>query len=214
MIAVIIFGFVAGFLGAIPVAGPVAAMVIQRAVARRFGAALWVAIGSGVAEAIYAALAVVGFSFLVEYEWVTPVSKAVAAVILIGVGLMFALKPPTSPSDKESVDKAKGDSLLEQWFIGFGVTIVNPTLLATWGAATSMLHASGWATIDSSMGIPFGLAVGVGCTAWFVVIIALIRKYASNFTPEALNTFIRWMGWGLVGLGVFFLVRFVQYLVA
>ena len=68
MIAVIIFGFVFGFVGAIPVAGPIAAMVVERSILGRFRAAIWLAIGSAIAEGGYAALAVFGFSFLFQYS--------------------------------------------------------------------------------------------------------------------------------------------------
>ena len=67
MIAVVIFGFVCGFVGAIPVAGPIAAMVVERSIIGRFKAAIWLGVGSAVAAGGYAALAVFGFSFLVDY---------------------------------------------------------------------------------------------------------------------------------------------------
>lgn len=213
MIAVIIFGFVFGFVGAIPVAGPIAAMVVERSIIGRFRAAIWLAIGSAIAEGGYAALAVFGFSFLVDYEWVDPASKLVAGIILIGLGLVFAFKPPVQEGDSGDTRRA-ADTWFGQMMLGFGITAANPTLMATWTVATSMLHASGWAELTPLTGIPFGLMVAVGAASWFVIMVAIIKRVRGRFKTESLQRFVQAMGWLLVGLGVWFTVLFVKYMVA
>ena len=212
MVAVIVFGFIFGFFGAIPVAGPVSAMIVERSIQARFGGAFLLALGTSVADGLYAAFAVYGFSFLVDYPWVMPASKAVAGVLLIAVGLMFALKT-TAPGEQAHDPNRDPDSLIGHFALGLGLTLANLTLLATWTVATSMLYASGWVTLGPSTGIPFGLAVAAGAACWFCMIVVIIRKIRGRFKPESLARFIKWMGWGLVGLGAWFTVLFVKYLV-
>ncbi|MCA9516807.1 MAG: LysE family transporter [Myxococcales bacterium] len=223
MIAAILLGFGMGFVAAIPVAGPVSAMVIERTLDKRYAAALAVAFGSALAEGFYAALAVLGVSLLADYPWMEPASKAVAAAILIGVGLSFALRKKQEHDDDEGgeddgaggkrKDKKQKKTPLGQFAIGFSVTIVNPTLLATWTAATSMVVAAG-VELRPILGAPFGLAVALGVSSWFSLVVYLVRRFTKSFKPSSIRRVIGWIGWGLVGLGLYFAFLFVKELAA
>lgn len=219
MIGAILLGFAMGFLAAIPVAGPVSAMVIERTLDKRYAAALAVAIGSALAEGFYAGMAVVGVSLLAVYPWLEPASKALAAAILIGVGLSFALKKKKVDDDDDegAVDgntksKRPKKTTLGQFAIGFSVTIVNPTLLATWTAATSMVVATG-IELSPILGAPFGLAVALGVSSWFALVVYLVRRFTKSFKPSSIRKVIGYIGWGLVALGLYFVVLFVKELI-
>ena len=213
VLAALFFGLILGFLGAIPVAGPVSAMVIERALDRRFSAALLVAIGSALAEGIYAFLAILGFSAFADLPWVAAGSKAVAAVVLIAVGLSFALRrAPAADPNTPLGPPPKDGALRRQWFIGFSVTIVNPTLLATWGAAASMLIASEWVTLEPVTGVPFGLGVAIGASSWFALLVLIVKRFTHNIKPSSVRRIIRGIGWALVGIGAWMAVAFVRAL--
>jgi len=207
------FGFAMGFLGAIPVAGPIAAMVLERALDRRYVAALLLAAGSSVAEGFYAFLAVLGFAAVADRPWVAPASKLVAGLVLIAVGLAFALRRRPEATEDDAGPHAappRDGALYRQLLLGFTVTIVNPTLLATWAAATSMLVASEWVTLTPLTGVPFGLAVALGATTWFALVVVLVRRFTRHLRPSSVRRIIRGLGWGLVGLGGWFLILFVR----
>ncbi len=214
MLTALLFGLIMGFLGAIPVAGPVSAMVIERALDRRFLAGLLLAIGSAIAEGLYAFLAILGFSAFADLPWVAAASKAVAGVVLIGVGLSFALRraPPAGADDHRTIPPPEDGTLWRQWFIGFSVTVVNPTLLATWGAAASMLVASEWVTLEPITGVPFGLGVMLGASAWFALLIMIVKRFTRDIKPSSVRRIIKWIGWLLVGLGGWMLILFVRAL--
>ncbi|TNF32065.1 MAG: hypothetical protein EP329_11300 [Deltaproteobacteria bacterium] len=214
MLTALFFGLVMGFLGAIPVAGPVSAMVIERALDKRFLAGFLVAVGSALAEGAYAFLAVLGFSTFAERPWVAPASKAVAAVVLIGVGLSFALRKHTEPAheDDGTPPPSRDGSLWRQWFIGFSVTIVNPTLLATWGAAASMLVASEWVALEPMTGVPFGVGVAAGAAGWFGLLILIVKRFTRDIKPSSVRRIIKWIGWALVGLGGWMAILFIRAL--
>ena len=59
-------GLLFGFVAAMPMAGPIWALVFERALRGRMREGLYVAIGGAVAEAVYAALAFWGFAALLE----------------------------------------------------------------------------------------------------------------------------------------------------
>lgn len=221
MIGAILLGFAMGFLAAIPVAGPVSAMVIERTLDKRYAAALAVAIGSALAEGFYAGMAVVGVSLLAVYPWLEPASKGLAAAILIGVGLSFALKKKKVDDDDDELavdergqptNRRPKKTPLGQFAIGFSVTIVNPTLLATWTAATSMVVATG-IELSPILGAPFGLAVALGVSSWFALVVYLVRRFTKSFKPSSIRKVIGYIGWGLVALGLYFVVLFVKELI-
>ncbi|MFT7579382.1 MAG: threonine/homoserine/homoserine lactone efflux protein [Myxococcota bacterium] len=215
LVAALIIGLVIGFISAIPVAGPVAAMVIERAMKRRFLAALALANGSAMAEAVYAFLAVLGFSAVADKPWTEPASKALAGVILVAVGLLFALRRPRVELGGGPIAAKikKPDAFWAQWLIGFGVTIVNPTLLATWAAATSTLVASGWIELVPLTGVPFGLGVAAGATLWFALMIFLIKRFGRNIKPETVDRVLKGIGWALAALGLYFVIQFILWMI-
>ena len=57
-----LLGFAFGWVGSIPVAGPVSALVVARGLEGRFSSGVWIAIGGGLVEALYAASSLVSYS--------------------------------------------------------------------------------------------------------------------------------------------------------
>ena len=100
----LLFGFAFGFLGSMPVAGPIALLVVTLVLDGAFRRAVFVSAGAAVAEGGYAFLAFWGFSsFLADYEFVIPASRGVAALILTGIGVaLIRRKPATAPPLKRS----------------------------------------------------------------------------------------------------------------
>lgn len=217
MIAAILFGVVMGFLSAIPVAGPVSAMVVDRALSKRYAAAVAIGVGTALAEGVYATLALLGLSAIADEPWVELASRAVAGVVLIAVGLVFALRrgPAGHAGDgDEQAPTPRTSRLWGQWMVGFTITLANPTLIATWAAVTSMLMASGWVALTPAVAVPFGLAVAAGVTGWFALVVVVVRRFARGLGPAAIGRALRWVGWALVALGVWFVARFIEGLVA
>ncbi|MCK5796418.1 MAG: LysE family transporter, partial [Deltaproteobacteria bacterium] len=150
MLIAAIIGFLFGFIGSMPVAGPIAVIVFARGIEGRLRSGLAVAVGGALAEGVYAFLAFWGFSkLLAHYTFILPASRAVAAIVLIGLGIIFLRKKPieTTPSP---VREGWGGG----FFLGFGITALNPTLIATWSAASATLFSTGLVSFDATLAIP------------------------------------------------------------
>ena len=219
MLLAALVGFIAAFIASMPIAGPVAAMVVKHALHGEARSAIFLACGAGLAEAAYAWLALWGFStFLSEYPWIVPVSKIVAGVILIVLGIVFSRYVakdealPDANSKAKLIAKERADRPWSSFGVGFGVTALNPTLLATWSAAATTLFSANVFKVEASMAWPFALGVCLGAIAWFTVLTGLLHRFRRKFNRAAMQRIIRIMGWGLVGLGVFFLATFVAWL--
>lgn len=241
MLIAVLVGYVAAFVASMPVAGPVAALIVRHALEGRSRSALMLAMGTGLAEGLYALLALWGFSTVLE-DWpaIIPISKAVAAVILIALGIVFArfvpttagvdktaaAQPSATPDGKErkhhtieSLDvqavmkksRGPGERPWKSFSVGFTVTVLNPTLLATWAAAATTVASMNLFPVDAAHAPPFAIGVLGGAFSWFGFLIWLLSRYRHRFSPLTLQRVIRAMGWGLVALGTWFLVAFVVW---
>lgn len=209
---------VIGFFSAVPVAGPISALILRRAIKGRTRNVKGIAAGSALAEAIYVFLALWGFgSLFSRYDFVTPLSKGFGALILTLLGLLFVFKPgkPVSTAD-ELADAALEEARLvdrkrKGFVLGFGITALNPTLIATWSAGATTLYSSGLITYSISSSALFATGVAAGVTAWFLVLLKLVRRHHGKLDPCTLAHIQRAVGAVLLAAGAWFAWSFAAY---
>ncbi|MFI5307986.1 MAG: LysE family transporter [Polyangiales bacterium] len=211
MFTALLIGFLLGFAGSMPVAGPIGILVLGRGLQGRTRSAMLIGAGAAIAEGVYAYLAFWGFSrLLATHAWVEPVSRGLAASILLLLGARLALHRPTvSPSPKPPSPVAEdGRSFL----LGLAISGLNPTLMVTWSAAVTALHSLEIVPFSPGHAAPFSIGVGSGIAAWFAVLPTFLLRFQGRLRRATLDVAIRWMGLALLLLGLFFAVRFVAYL--
>ena len=200
--SLIAFGF--GFIGSMPLTGPVSVMVFSASIQKQYGTALRIGLGASLAEALYAAVAFWGFTrFLARHPLVLPISRVSSAVILLALGVYFARWKPA--------DKAKPgrERRLRGLMLGFSVSLLNPTLLATWSAAVAFVYARQWMAFSELAALPFGAAAGAGVAGWQVALVGLLRRYEDRFPRRTLTGVVRVMGVLLILLALWAGVEFV-----
>lgn len=213
MFAAALLGFAFGFIGSMPIAGPIAILVFGRGLENRARSGIHVAAGAAVAESAYAYLAFWGFSSLVvQYSWLEPVSRAAGALILTGLGLHFVRRRSSPEVGFRPVDPSVGNK--RSFLLGFTITALNPTLMATYTAAVTTVYSMGIVSIDARGALPFAVGTAFGITIWFAVLLVLLARFRARFTPTTLDAVIRVMGLGLILLGLFFAYRFATYVAA
>jgi threonine/homoserine/homoserine lactone efflux protein len=212
MLIALLLGFAFGFIGSMPVAGPVAILVFGRGLQNRARSGVYLAAGSAVAESVYAFLAFWGFSALLkQYPWIEPVSRALAAVILTALGLRFALarQQPEAAPDQQAQN---GGGHKRSFLLGITITTLNPTLMVTWGMAVTALHSLDLVSFDAKRALPFSIGVWLGICGWFTVLLVLLARFKHRFKRSTLDAAVRVMGGLLTLLGLVFAVRFFMYL--
>ncbi|HEY3821139.1 MAG TPA: LysE family transporter [Polyangiaceae bacterium] len=206
ILAVCLISLAFGFFGSMPLAGPIAVMVFSRASRRRYGEALYIALGAAAAEAIYAGVAFFSFtSLLADHPIVVPISRGVTAVVLSALGVRFALWSQHEKKDK--YEQRKGT-----WLVGFSLSAINPTLLVTWSAAVAFLYSKGLGVSSGLVAVPFGACAGAGIAGWFAILVMILRRFEGKLPIAVLTWTIRVLGVALVGLGVWSAVQLVQWL--
>ena len=212
MLIAAIAGFLFGFIGSMPVAGPIAVLVFTRGVEGKFRSGAAIAIGGALAEAIYAFGAFWGFAvFLTRYAFIVPLSRGVAAAMLIGLGVAFLLRKDIDPRAPEHHQR---NSWGGNFALGFTITALNPTLIATWSAATTTLFSTGLVEFTSAVAPIFATGASLGIAIWFLILLWLVKRYKDRFSTRTLNRVVRAMGVFLIGVGGWFLVLLIQYLLS
>jgi threonine/homoserine/homoserine lactone efflux protein len=211
VILALIIGFAAGFIGSMPVAGPVSILLFSRGLQDRARSGAYLAIGAALAESVYAYLAFWGFSeLLTVHWWIEPISRGLAAVLLTALGLRFMLKgeDPEEPEAKPPPGVGNKRSFL----LGLTITALNPTLIASWSAAVTILHSLDLIDFGAGRALPFSIGVCLGISGWFVVLLSLLSRYRERFSRKTMARLLKVMGALLTTLGLWFAWRFAVYM--
>lgn len=193
-----------------PIAGPIAALVLKFGLDGRFRAARSLAIGSSIPDGLYAYLAFWGVTSLLQrYPTADQASQALAAVILIGLGIHFMRMTPVAESTGPKDDLDRG--VKRSFLLGFTISATNPTLIATWTASVAVVNGSGLVRLSQAQAWIFGIGAGLGMICWLLIMIALMKRYSSRLRGGLPRQLIRATGGVLVLVGLAFAWRFAAH---
>jgi threonine/homoserine/homoserine lactone efflux protein len=209
MLLALILGFIAGFIAAVPVAGPVAVLVLHEALAGKKSEARQIALGSAVAESLYAGVAFAGIGAVFDrFPVLLPVSRIVSAAILIIVGIyLIAKRREKEKQEEEEAIVASQRPGRSKWLVGLSITALNPTLIASWTAVVAALHGAGIASSNPLEALPFALGIGLGIMSWFVVLLAIVGRFREKLSPNVVHRGVQIVGGLLAAGGVAMAVR-------
>lgn len=209
MIEALGIGFVAGWVGSMPVAGAVSLLVVRRALAGRRRAALLLAAGAALAEGLWCLAARLGVGALLSrWPGAAAAAEVAGAVILLAVGAWFLVRSrrrPDPQADAAAAPPEEGRLRRRDAVLGFALVAGNPGVLFNWVAALTALAGLGWNPLAREAD-GFALGVAVGIWAWFALLVAglgrLHGRLPATFLPRltfAMGVLLG--GLGLIGLG-------------
>jgi len=207
---VCLIAFVLAFVSSMPIAGPVAVMVVSRGIEGRFTEARKVGIGSAVSEGIWAGVAFATFSTLfVRYPSAVPIAHSVTSVVLFIVGLQFVRWKPRefTGGEAEEEKSQRGAALL-----GFLTSLFNPTVLVSWSATSAVIQSRHIVEMKAILAIPFGISVAAGIMCWFAMLVAIMTRYQAKLPRRFLTWFIRGTGLFLIGFALWTVVGVLRNL--
>jgi len=199
----ILAGTIMGFLGSMPIAGPVAVLVLERGLVRRGREGLGVALGAAAAESIYAFLAFWGLGTVL---YASP--TLLRASRLVGVGVMITLGVYlANRKSAPRLPEAEGDALVvgrkrRGFLLGLSVSFLNPTIIVSWTMITAIVHSTGLVSPGLISAVVFALGVGAGIVFWFATLLHLLHRFQSGLRPQTVDRVLHITGWLVVAIGV------------
>jgi threonine/homoserine/homoserine lactone efflux protein len=207
MLLSLLIGFVAAFVGSIPVAGPISVLVLQRGLEGDRRGAIAIAVGSAIAEMVYAGLAFAGVStLLTKVPVIMPIVRGIGAAILVGIGIYFVVRKKHAAKKKRTETKEKD---AHKWLLGLSITALNPTLFISWTVVITTLHGAGLLPPVPRDAFAFALGVGCGVVVWFLALGVGVQRFRRFLRPATVARGVRVMGYVLIVAGVAMGVRAV-----
>ena len=207
LILALLVGFLLGFVGSMPIAGPIAVVVVSKGLESKPRSALYIAAGAAVAESAYAFMAFWGLaSVLGHFPVLLPASRLFGSGLLIALGLYFLFRKRKDPAPLHRAPDRGG---YKDVLFGLSVTAANLTLIVTWTAAVSAVNSTGFLHARAVDAFPFAGGVAVGIFGWFALLLWLLSRFRSKVNPSTIDRVIRAMGAFLAALGVAFALRVI-----
>lgn len=200
--SVTLVGFFLGFIGSMPISGPISLLVFHRGLHARYRDGWAIGLGGAIAEGIYCGLAIYGLTTLLEgFTFLEPLAKGVGILVLLVVGLYFMVAHQENREEKPIAERA-GSNWVGQFLVGFSVAALNPTLIFTWSMTAAMLYSLANLAFQTYQLIAFAASVVIGIVAWFGMLLLLLRRFRANFSLATLQKVIRALGMALVAVSV------------
>ena len=208
MILALVLGIALGFISAVPIAGPVSALIFSRGMEGKFAQGVWIAVGSGLIEGTYAFIACFGFTrFLSNLNSIYAISNAVTAILLACLGVFFfRSKQMRKPQDKSKKIHSHGKRAFLE---GLGISAVNPSIIAMWTLVVTTIYRLNpfQFTLLNSILFCFGIAFGI--VVWFSLLMKILARHRQKVGSHFLDKILKGMGLLLSGLSLFMTYRFV-----
>ncbi len=183
-----------GFIGSMPISGPISLLVFHRGIFARFRDGWAIGLGGAIAEGIYCALGLLGFSVLRErFTFLEPLAKGVGIFLLLALGFYFMLARQEKDQGRAVAEQSESN-WAGQLFVGLTVAALNPTLIITWSVSAALLASMANLTFHAYELIAFATSVTFGIATWFAILLALLRRFREHFPLLVLQKVIRGIG--------------------
>lgn len=184
-------GFTMGFLGSVPLTGPIALFVFHRGLQGRYLRGIAVGVGGTLGELIYCGLAVAGVGALVEnFPLAAAGMKFLSAMILVLFGLYFLLSPPNATGASDDQIGHAPETWHKDLAQGFAISAFNPILLLNWTAAVAIMYSMTGLRLDFSASVLFVVGAGIGVAGWFTLLVAILRYFRDQL-PERMIAWVQ-----------------------
>ncbi len=190
MIAFVV-GFIIGYVTTIPF-GPINLAVVMKALRNRTAQALMIGTGSALMDIIYCGAAVFGIGSLMLNPTLELIFRIATFLIFFIYGVKTTFWKLSETHFQPSEEDAPG--FKRYFLLGMAMYFSNPSFLAYWITIGGIVH--GYHVIQATMlnNALFAIGTGVGVTAWFITLIALVEKQKMKFEIDRIRKITRFFG--------------------
>ncbi len=197
----IIYGFTIGMI-----VGPIGILCMRTTLAQGFIAGICAGLGAATADAVYGAIAGLGFStvscFLIDYQiWL----HLFGGLFLLYLGIKTFQTPVT-----KATFEVKHSGLANLYAITFLLTLTNPTTILAFIALFSGLDIGGSCTGFANPMI-FVLGVFLGSMIWWIMLCTTISYIRHSFSGKQLRLLNIVSGLLIFGFGLWSIAKIFMH---
>lgn len=201
MLTALALGFGLAFVGSAPMMGPLALLVLDRALVLQRASAFWIALAGALVEGFIAAVIGTFLPLVLQHSHaIVLLARVTGALVICAVGVTLLVRP-------QVLGAIKTQRKRHSFLAGFLATALNPTLLATWTVVVTALHESGLLAGGYRSGVAFGTGVASGALAWFVLILVIATRWSPRRAATYRGALARAVGVILILVGAIVLIR-------
>lgn len=223
MLGAIIIGLAVGYILAIP-PGPIGMASIRTGLREGGMPALKLALGAGIFDIVYCALAMVATSAIVRWleaiEHISPLAPVAIQLVIVGVMIGFGIlqMKDREPRNAEPSTTAKPSRIAEwlkghgPFFVGVGfalANLANPTFIPALAAMTTFIQKFGWFESTVANNVVFSIGFGIDNFLWLFTLVRLVLALRHKMTPTFLRRIQQLSGVTLIGFGTFYGIRII-----
>lgn len=201
-------GFLAGVLVAMPPVGPITVLFYRRLVLRQLAPAIALAVVAALSDVLYSGVVTFGYHDVVEaYPKVAQAVRVLGVVVLVGMGIRYALFPPDVREALDGGDDDGADARRVGKELGRGglIAFLNPSAFVTWTIVLELARTTvQTGPLEDWQRWVFPLAVGVGVFAWFGLVAALWRSWIDRPPVKWAVRVMRIVGVVLIATGLWY----------
>jgi len=220
MLLALILGAVIGYVLAIP-PGPIGMASIRTGVHDGWRQAMKLAIGAGIFDLIYCALAMMATSAIVgmmdqwgtQWPFLRPSFQVLVVVLMIVFGVhQMRVKAP----ETRLMPSKRAGSIVSRvashgpFFVGVGFAVANlanPTFIPSLAAMTAFVQKSDLYESTVWSNVAFSVGFGVGNVLWLFTLVRIVLAFRERMTPTFIQRIQQVSGATLIGFGTFYGVR-------
>ncbi len=198
MLVTLIKGFIVGLGASIPL-GPLGVLCVQKTLSKGRNSGLFTGLGASVSDTFYAALSLIGLSFVEEF-----LSTHRALVMLIGgiVIVLIGLKVYSTNPIKQIKQKNTNKRHLEDFVEALFMTITNPGALFLILGLFAAVGINSGDNAESISVITTLWGVFLGTVTWWFILTTTINVFRKKFRLKQLMMINRIAGIIIAVLGI------------
>jgi L-lysine exporter family protein LysE/ArgO len=222
MVTALIVGIVVGYVLAIP-PGPIGMAAIRMGIRDGWRPSIKLAMGAGVFDVLYCALAMMATSAIVDaltnLAHSTPLATIGIQLLIVVVMILFGLiQMREKPASKTGHREIQPSSFIEwvkghgPFFVGVGFAIANlanPTFVPALAGMATFIQQLEWFESSLVNILFFALGFGAGNMLWMLTLVHLVVSNRDKMTPTFVKRIQQVSGFTLIGFGTFYGLRII-----
>jgi threonine/homoserine/homoserine lactone efflux protein len=209
----LVFGFLTGIISSLGF-GPVSMASIAKCLSENFRSGFTIGLSAALMDFIYSGIVLLfGINFILFPDDIHVYIQLIGIILLTFIGINIIKTKPIELNSDENRKINTKYKIRYSFFYGIIIYLSTPTLLAFWVGSIAFLNENNIINNSSFLDkILFIIGVFIGTSSWFLILLSGVKSAASKINIKYIRYFIIFMGYVLIGMGLYFLMNiFLTY---